>query len=152
MRALLLVCLAACTAPLVSTNRAHIDSYSRWVGHTHSVIYKKEGVTLGDETCGPQYMRAVSGVPQAEDLMRECARGTTGFELGVLGAVAFPLTGLAIDEWGPNSVGHTALVTGISLGVTSYLIGLASNLVAHSNLADAVTAYNQAVDTGVEQR
>ena len=152
MRALLLVCLAACTAPLVSTERAHIDRYPRWVGRNHSVIYKKRGVSLGDDTCGDQYMRAVTGVPEAEDLMRSCARGKRGFELGLLGAVAFPLTGVAIDEWGPRSAGSPAVYAGIGLGVTAYLIGLASNLWAGYKLDDAVTVYNQAVDTGVEQR
>jgi hypothetical protein len=147
MRALALICLTACTVPIVPTDRAHIA----WVRHGTHGHYEKLSTELEGTTCGEQYMRAVTGIPQAEDLMRTCYRDNMIYGAGMLGFVAFPLAGLVTGFETSGTTRDAVVGTGIGLGVASFAIGFIAGIYSSFRLGDAVRAYNMAADHGVEQ-
>jgi hypothetical protein len=147
MRALALVCLAACAVPIVPTDRAHIA----WVSHGRHGHYEKLDTPLEGTTCGEQYMRAVTGVPQAEDLMRDCYRDNMIYGAGMLGFVAFPVAGLITSSETSDSARPAILGTGLGLGVASFAVGFIAAIYSSYRLSDAVGVYNMSVDRGLEQ-
>ena len=147
MRALALVCLTACTIPIVSTDRAHIA----WLRHGTHGHYEKLSTELEGTTCGEQYMRAVTGVQEAEDLMRTCYRDNMIYGAGMLGFVAFPVAGIVTGIETSGTTRVAAFGTGIGLGAASFVIGFIAAIYSSHRLSDSVHAYNMAVDGSVEQ-
>ncbi len=148
MRALALLLIPACTIPIVSTDRARID----WVRHGRHGNYEKLGVPLEGTTCGDEYMHAVAGVPQAEDLMTRCYNGNLVFGAGMLGFIAFPVAGIVTGLETTGTARDVAFSAGIGVGVASFAIGFAAAVFAAHRLDESVHAYNAAVDTSAPQR
>ena len=142
--AVALLLLTACTVPLVSTERAHLSWH-------HRGRLEKLGVSVEGYTCGEQYMRAVAGVPEAEDLMRRCHRANTVYGYGMLGFLVAPAVG-GVVAWQTDVSAKTAIPVSLGVGAVSFMVGFVAAYFAGRDLREAVAAYNMSVDSGVEQR
>jgi hypothetical protein len=133
--------VAACTIPIVPTERLPI----RWVQHGRHGGYEKGGVELAGTTCGEQFQRAVSGVPEAEAMMARCHTGTMVYAAGMLGFLVLP--GAAAATYvltGSGTVHDAAFPVGFSLGMLAFGVGYIATFWASARLDDAVEIYDAA--------
>jgi hypothetical protein len=135
-----LLILASCAVE-VPTQRMRIE----WHGGRHGA-YQKGGVQIEGWTCGEQYQRAVTGVPEAEAMMARCARHNAAYGALLSGFVVLPLAGLGVGELFVHDA-HTrdvVLGTGVIVGLSSFALGLVMGYESGVELREAVQLYNGA--------
>jgi len=133
------VCFAACGGALVPIEPMPIE----WVSSGRHGAYEKGGITIDGWNCGEAYQRAVTGVPEAEALMRECSSYIKAYGALMTGFVVLPIGSIAggapIDDHGTRDA---VIGVGVGLALTSFALGLVMGHVATTKRAEAVHIYN----------
>jgi hypothetical protein len=134
--------LAGCAGTFdVPTERMPITrERSRASHHSH---WEKGGVELGGLTCGADFERAVSGVPEAEARMADCRRSTTIFAIGASGFVVLPLAGIGVGELADHDATGRWFVAGAALGGAAFVVAFIAAYEALAQQDDAIHIYNR---------
>jgi hypothetical protein len=136
------VCALGCSG-VISTDRMPIRFVYTSV---HKGEYRKGGVRLGEPSCDDAYMRAVSGVPDAEELMRSCHRYHRAFFVAEMAVLAIPLTAIIADTSDGDRLNlNTAVEVTGGLTLVAFVIGMLMLSDSNDQLDRAVHVYNQAI-------